>query len=133
MRALDFLGVPFSRTMHVGVEMAFVRPPMIRIKTGKPAGLQQRFELQEDGVFAAPKDIRQDGPRLMIDRMPQPVWIAFVADKRPHLVHLGVLPRTLDGYRHVVWVVGAQKRGVHRLQRRFFLPEFTSHGVRTDP
>ena len=27
-----------------GVEMAFVRPPMIRIKTCEPKGLQQRFE-----------------------------------------------------------------------------------------
>ena len=62
MLALDFLGVPFARTLHVGVEMAFVRPPMIRIKTGEPEGLQQRFELEKDFVFAAPKDIRQDGP-----------------------------------------------------------------------
>jgi hypothetical protein len=60
MLALDFLGVPFARTMHVGVEMAFVRPPMIGIKTREPEGLQQRFELQKDGVFAAPKDIRQE-------------------------------------------------------------------------
>src|SRR5438270_634941 len=133
MLALDFLGVSFARTLYVGVEMAFVRPPMIRRKTREPEGLQQRFELQKDGVFAAPKDIRQDDPRLMIDRMPQPAWVAFMADKRPPLVHLGVLPSTLDGYRHVVWVVGAQERGVHRLQCRFFLPEFTEHGVRTDP
>ena len=48
MLALDFLGVPFARTMHVGVQMAFVRPPMIRIKTREPEGLQQRFELQKD-------------------------------------------------------------------------------------
>ena len=66
MLALDFLGVPFARTMHVGFEMAFVRPPMIRIKASEPEGLQQRFELQKDVVFAAPKDIRQDGPRMML-------------------------------------------------------------------
>ena len=66
MLALDFLGVLFARTMHCGVEMAFVRPPMIRIKTSEPEGLQQRFELQKDGVFAAPKDIRQDSTRVMM-------------------------------------------------------------------
>ena len=98
---------------------------MIGIKTGEPEGLQQRFELQKDLIFAAPKDIRQDGARVMIDRMPQPAWVAFVADKRPHLIHLGFLPSTLDGHRNVVWVQGAQERGVHRLQRRFFLLEFT--------
>ncbi len=52
MRALDFLGVPFARTRHVGVEMSFVRPPMIRRKTGEPEGLQQRLELHKDFVFA---------------------------------------------------------------------------------
>ena len=57
MLALDFLGVPFARTMHIGVQMAFVGPPMIRIKTREPEGLQQRFELQKDFVFAAPKDV----------------------------------------------------------------------------
>ena len=31
MLALDFLGVLFARTMHIGVEMAFVRPPMIEL------------------------------------------------------------------------------------------------------
>ena len=66
MLALDFLGVPFARTMHFGFEMALVRPPMIRIKTREPEGLQQRFELEKDCVFAAPKDIRQDGTWVMM-------------------------------------------------------------------
>src|ERR687887_2271555 len=100
MLALDFLDVPFARTMHVGVEMAFVRPPMIGIKTREPEGLQQCFELQKDCVFAAPKNIGQDSTRVMVDRMPQPARVAFVADKRPHLVHLSVLPSTLDGHRN---------------------------------
>src|SRR5438132_9891061 len=98
MRARDFLGVPSTRTLYVGVEMAFVRSPMIRRKTSEPDGLQQRFELHKDCVFAAPKNRRQDSTRVMVDRMP--AGIAFVADKRPHLVHLGVLPSTLDGHRN---------------------------------
>jgi len=28
MLALDFLGIPYARTMHIGFEMAFVRTPM---------------------------------------------------------------------------------------------------------
>ena len=58
MLAFDFLGMPFARTMHVGVEMAFVRTPMIRREASEPEGLQQRFELQKDFVFTASKDIR---------------------------------------------------------------------------
>src|SRR5215510_11947694 len=103
MLALDFLSVPFTRTMHVGFEMAFVRTPMIRIEASEPEGLQQRFELQKNFVCAASKDIRQDRARVMIDRMPQPARVAFVADKRPHLIHLGFFPSTLDGHCHVIW------------------------------
>ena len=79
MLALDFLGIPFARTMHVGVELAFVRTPMIRIEASEPEGLQQRFELQKDCVFTAPKDIRQDSARVMIDGMPQPARGASLA------------------------------------------------------
>jgi hypothetical protein len=32
---------------------------------------------------------RQDGSRVMINCMPQPVWVAFLADKVPCLIHLG--------------------------------------------
>src|SRR5215217_6176981 len=73
--AFDLLGVSFARAMHVRVQMSCVRAPMIGIKTGEPEGLQQCFELQKDLVFAAPKDIRQDGTRVMIDRMPQPAGV----------------------------------------------------------
>src|SRR5437870_12039645 len=69
----------------------------------------------------------------MIDGMPQPARGACVADKRPPLIHLGFFPSTLDGHCPIVWVMGAQERGVHRLQSRFLLPQCTSHGVRTDP
>src|SRR5215831_9626682 len=39
-------------------------------------------------VFAAPKDVGQDLAGVVIDGMPEPAGVAFVADKRPHLIHL---------------------------------------------
>lgn len=36
-------------------------------------------------------------------------------------------PSTLGGRRHVVGVVSAQERRVHRFQHNFFLLEFTQH------
>ena len=62
MLALDFLCIPFAWTMRFGVQMALVRPPMIRIKTGEPEGLQQRFQLQKHLVFAAAKDYAKTAP-----------------------------------------------------------------------
>src|SRR5262249_56682926 len=55
--ALDLLGVPFARTMHVGSQMPSVRPQIVRVLAGEAEWLQQRLELQQDLVFAAPKDV----------------------------------------------------------------------------
>src|SRR2546422_2704982 len=69
--------------------MPGVRPPMIGIKAREPEGFQQRFEPQKNLVLPTPKNIRQDGTSVVIDGMPQPAWIPLVANKRPHLIHLG--------------------------------------------
>src|SRR5262245_46596407 len=55
--ALDLLGVPFARTMYVGIQMPGVGPPIVRVVAGEAEGLQQRLELHKDLVFAAPKDV----------------------------------------------------------------------------
>src|ERR1043166_7382295 len=131
MRALDFLGVPFARTMYLGVEMAFVCPPMIRRKTREPAELQQRFALQKDGVFAATTDRGQDRARVMITGMPQPAWVPFVADKAPPCIDLRC-PSLLNVYQDLGWVYGAQPCAIDRCQCGCFFPERTQHGVGTD-
>src|SRR5438132_13708207 len=131
MLALDLLGVPFARTMYFGVEMAFVRPPMICIKTREPEGIQQRFELQKDFVFAATKDIRQDLACVVINGMPQPALVAFLADKAPHFVDLS-FPSLLNVHQDLGWINGTQQRAIDRCQCCFFFPECTQHGVGAD-
>src|SRR2546425_3620616 len=65
--------------------------------------------------------------------MPEPAWVAFVPDKRPHLIHLCLrFARALYVPGHFVWVQRAQQSGVHRRKRRFFLLEFTQNSVGTD-
>src|SRR5712692_3231737 len=132
MLALDLLGIPFARAVHVSVQMPGVRPPMIGIKAREPEGLQQRFELQKDFILATPKDVRQDGTRVVIDGMPQPALVAFFANKAPHLVYL-CLASTLNVYGNLLWLQGAEQGGIDRLKRCFFFLEFTEHGVSTDP
>src|SRR6266571_2326121 len=106
MFALDLLGVPFARTVHVSVQMPGVRPPMIGVKAGEPEGLQQRFELQKDLILATPKDIGQDRTRVVIDRMPQPPLVFLLTDKTPHLIHLG-FTSALNVHSNFSWVEGA--------------------------
>src|SRR5215471_1426210 len=133
MLALDFLRVPFAWAVLVGVQMSGVGTPMIRVVAGQSEGLEQRFALQKDLVFAATKDIGQDLARVVIDRMPQPAGVAFVPDKRPHFIHLRLcFPSALHVPGYLSGVQRAQQSGVHRLQHRGFLLEFTQHGIGTD-
>src|SRR5262249_11578884 len=133
MLALDFLCVAFAWAVLVGVQMPGVGTPMIRVVAGQSEGLEQRFEPQKDVVFAATKDIGQDLASVVIDGMPEPARVAFVPDKRPHLIHLRLrFPSALHVPGHLGGVQCAQQSGVHRLQRRGFLLEFTQHGVGTD-
>jgi len=111
--------------------MPCIRTPMIGIKAGEAKGLQERFELQKDLIFAAPKDIRQNRARVMINRMPQPAWVPFVADKTPHFIHFG-FASLLNVHKHLVWLHGVQQRRIDRFQAGFFLPERAQHGGSTD-
>ena len=50
MLALDFLGVAFAWTMHVGVQMPGVGAPVIGVAAGQPERLEQCFALHKDLV-----------------------------------------------------------------------------------
>src|SRR5262249_895169 len=133
MLALDLLRVAFAWAVLVGIEVTRVGAPIIGIIAGQPEGLQQRFEPQKHLVLAAPKDVGQDLAGVVIDGMPEPARVAFVPDKRPHLIHLRLrFPSALQVPGHLGRIQCAQHSGVHRLQHSFFLLEFTQHGVGTD-
>src|SRR6266581_4390064 len=131
MLAFDLLRVALARAMNLRLQMPRVGAPMIRIILGDPKGLQQPFQLQKHLILATLKDIGKDGPREVIDRVPKPPLLLFLADKRPHLIHLG-FASTLDTHGDLVALPSAQQGRVHRLQSRFFLFELTDHGVWTN-
>src|SRR6266571_1574678 len=131
MLALDLLGIPFARAVHVRIQMPGICAPMISIKAREPEGLEQRFELQKNFICATPKDIGQNLACVVIDGMPQPALVAFLADKAPHLVDLS-FPGLLNVHNDLSWIYGTQQRGIDRCQRGFFFPERTQHGVGTD-
>jgi hypothetical protein len=54
---------------------------MISVIAGEPEGLTQRFARQKDLILAATKDVGQDLAGVVIEGMPQPAWVAFVADQ----------------------------------------------------
>jgi hypothetical protein len=62
--------------------------PIIGRITGDPKGFQQRFSRQERCVCAPAKDRSQYPITPMIDGMPEPLLLFFLADKRPHFISL---------------------------------------------
>jgi hypothetical protein len=46
------------------------------------------LQLQKDRILPLPKDIRSHGPTGMIDGMPQPSRLRFLAHKTPQLIEL---------------------------------------------
>src|SRR5882724_892190 len=117
MLAFDLLRVALARAVHLRLQLPRVGAPMICIILCDPKRLQQPFQLQKHLILATPKDIGKDGPREVINRVPQPPLLLFLADKRPHLIHLG-FASTFDTYGDLVALPSAQQGRV-----RFIYPQ----------
>ncbi len=97
--------------------MTRVRAPLLGGIVRQTEGLQQRVAREKNLILTADKDIRSHLSRLMINGLPEPTRVVFVADKRPPLLHLG-FAGALNVHGHFLRVQCAQQRGVGRLQRR---------------
>ncbi len=112
MFALDFLRGAFAGGGLFRGKMTRVRPPHIGIIVREAKGFQERLEFEEDRIFAAPKAIRQNRSCTVINGMPEPTGVGFVADVRPHCVHLR-FARSLYAHSHLVWVQRMPQGRVH--------------------
>ena len=81
VRARDCLGVACAWATHVGGQTPGVGAPMISVVAGEPEGLTQRCERPKDLILAATTDGGQDLAGVVIEGMPQPAWVALVADQ----------------------------------------------------
>ena len=66
MLALHFLDVVFAHPVLLGIEMALVSAPAIGVIAGDTKRLQQRFELEENLVFAPSKHVCQYLSRVRV-------------------------------------------------------------------
>jgi hypothetical protein len=62
------------------VKVTRVRTPTIGVEVRQAKGLQQRLEREKHLIFPTTEDIRQDHSRAMINGMPEPTLVVFVAD-----------------------------------------------------
>ncbi len=86
--ALDFLRVLFADGVLLGGEMPLVGLPPIGVQPCDTKGLQQILQLEKNRILPSTKDRGSRGPPVMIDRMPQPSWLRFLAHEPPHLIKL---------------------------------------------
>jgi pyruvate/2-oxoglutarate dehydrogenase complex dihydrolipoamide dehydrogenase (E3) component len=84
--AFDLLCMGFANRVLLRIKVSLIGPPPIRVKPRDPKRLEQRFELQKDGILPPPKDIRQHSPTGVIDGMPQPPRLRFLPDITPHFI-----------------------------------------------
>src|SRR5262249_11681882 len=85
---LDFLCMSLPYFVLLGVEMALISTPPIRIKPCDAKRLQEGFELQKDRILPPPQDVCEYRTTAMIDRGPEPPRVRFAAHVPPHFVQL---------------------------------------------
>jgi hypothetical protein len=91
MLPLQLLGPPLTNLMAVGSQVPAIRTPAVRVKAANAEGCKPSFEFLESLILAATEDIREDPPRLMFQRSPQPPRVLLAADTGSHLVQLRFL------------------------------------------
>jgi hypothetical protein len=91
MLPLQLLGPPLTDHMAVGSQVPAIGPLAVSVKAANAEGCKPRFEFSESLILAATEDIREDPPRLMLQRSPQPPRVLLAADTGPPLVQLRFL------------------------------------------
>ena len=86
--ALDFLRIVLVNPMLYGVDVPLVSPPPICVISCDVKRLQQRLQLEKNGILPAPKDVGSHLSTVMINRVPQPARVRFAAHVTPHFIKL---------------------------------------------
>jgi hypothetical protein len=84
--AFALLRLDFANRVLLRIEMALVGSPPIRVKPCDAAWRSQCFQLEPYRILVSPKDIREHGPTMVIDRVPSPARLRFLADIAPHRI-----------------------------------------------
>ena len=123
--AFDLLRMGFAHRVLRGIEMTLVGAPSISIESGDVKRGQELLPLEKHVILPSPKDICQHGPTVMINGMPEPPRLGFLADLTPHLIEFGGQPSAVVKllgaiYRHLhlLWWQALQHCVIHLLDRR---------------
>jgi len=76
--------------MLIRLKVTFISPPIICVEAIDIKGCKQSFELLEYVILAPTKYISEYPVSGMVNGVPQPALVGFVAYIRPLLVHLNL-------------------------------------------
>src|SRR5262252_4938638 len=106
MFPLDLLRMAFTRLVCLRRERMPVGAPQVRGVPPAAKQLQPRFALHQDPVLATAKARGQDLAAAVLDRVPEPSLLFFLADQTPHGIHFYFLNAPPDDCR----LIRAQQR-----------------------
>jgi hypothetical protein len=99
MFPLDLLRIAFTRLVCLRRERMPVGDPKVRGVSPDAKQLQPRFALHKYPLLATAKARVQDLATAVLDRVPAPSLLFFLADKPPHCIHFCFLNAPPDGFR----------------------------------
>jgi hypothetical protein len=85
---LDALGRLLPHRRRLGGERPRVGPPAIGVQGRDAKRLSQGFALHKDRLLPPSQDGRPHGATVVIDRVPPPSGLRFLAHRSPHLLEL---------------------------------------------
>src|SRR2546422_829897 len=88
VRAFDLLRLGFADRVLRGIEMALVGSPSIGVEAANVKRCEELLQLEKHLILPSPTDRRQDSSTVMINGMPQPPRLRFLADITPHCIEL---------------------------------------------
>jgi hypothetical protein len=134
--ALDSLPVFLTNEVSLSVHMTRICPPAVCVVSSDTKRLQQGLQAEKNFVLTPTEHIGQDLPCVMVDGVPEPAWMGFLAHVTPHIVTLCAQPtRRLQfvrtGYLHRdrLGLRVRQYRVVHLGQIRCLVLSSLSPGV----
>ena len=84
--AFALLRMGFANRVLRGIHRALVGAPSIGLEAGHRKRRQERLQVEQHLIWAAPKDIRSHGPPVVLNRVPSPSWLRLLAHRAPHLI-----------------------------------------------
>ena len=96
MFTLYFLRIPFPNFVSLFGKMTGIGPPIIGVVLRDAEGFQKRFQTNESPIFTRIQHVSQHLSRVVINRVPEPSLLRFVADIAPHFIGLRFNPFQLN-------------------------------------